>query len=336
MRAGAGVRPAAAARPGRAPPPRAGPGRAAARRGQPGPRRRLRGRRGAEPDTRPVRRGRPRRRRHQGPPGRQAQADRRRRPEQLPLGLPQPEHRGRPAGGLRHRPGAPHRPGHPRRPGRGAVQGDTDQPAHPGDPGRPGGHGGAHHDHHLRPARPGRVLGTVLQDRAAGPRPQVVARHRLQRHARGQEGVHGGRFDGVREAGRRQEVRDAARLHGHLHHGAQPAGLPGAAPARRGGRGGHRRRPRREPGRPGPDRGTQGRAVHDRVLRSGDEEGRHRSGTPGQPGTGRLPRERLAGVVRHMAVGDTGKGLLGLQAARAAVPAHQLNRSRPEHTASER
>ncbi len=54
-----------------------------------------------EADAVPGRRRRPHHRRDPEPRGREAQADRRRRPEQLPLGLPRPEQRrGRRAGGL--------------------------------------------------------------------------------------------------------------------------------------------------------------------------------------------------------------------------------------------
>ena len=171
-----------------------GSGGSGRRPGQPDQGRRLQdAERPAGPEPVPV----GRRRRHtdprqdQGPQG--PATDRRRRPEQLPLGLPQPEQHLRRAGGLRHRPRPPDRQGHPRRRGRGLVQGDPHQPAHPGDPERRGRHGGPHHDDQLRPAEPGRVLRALLQDRPAGPRPQDLDDHRVQRHARPQAGLLGRR-----------------------------------------------------------------------------------------------------------------------------------------------
>ncbi|MGX1490300.1 ABC-type amino acid transport substrate-binding protein [Streptomyces tendae] len=74
-------------------------------------------------------------------------------------------------------------------------------------------------------------------------------------------------------------------------------------------RGRHGRRARGEPGGAGPGDRAQGRAVHGRVLRSGDEKGIRRSGPPGQPDPGGLRRGRwLGGVVREVAAPHHGHG----------------------------
>ena len=117
---------------------------------------RLRRTRRTEPAARRARTGR-RSRRSRAAQGTR-QADRRRRPEQLPLGLPRPERTGGELEGFDIDLVHAHRQGHPRRPGRRHVPGHPHQPAHRGDPERQGRHGRPHDDDHLRPAQAGRLL----------------------------------------------------------------------------------------------------------------------------------------------------------------------------------
>ena len=205
--------------------------------------------------------------------GRRTAADRRRRPEQLPLGLPRPEqHATTQLEGfdidLVHRI-AEDILGDPNAVQFKAIPTSQRIPAIQDGRGR---HGGPHHDDQLRPHEGSRVLRRRTSgpaSRSWPPRPRrstaTTRRWRTRGSARRRAPP---RYDA---AGGGPEGRRAAPPPPTSDRRPQPARLPGAAPARPGRRRGHRQRPRREPGRAGPDGGAEGRAVHHRVLRRGDE-----------------------------------------------------------------
>lgn len=206
-------------------------------------------------------------------------------PEQLPLGLPQPDRRGQPPRRLRHRPGQGHRQGHPGRRERGHLPGHPDQSAHPRPPGGARRHRRADHDHQLQAAGGRRLLDRLLRGRTAGPGAQGLADHRVRPLAEGPADLFRRRFHGG--GGPEGPV---VRL--GAGHRRQSAGLPGPAAAGRGRRHHHGQRPRGRSGRPGPVGAAGGLALHPRVLRGGDEQGRLGPGPPGQQGAGELPRGR--------------------------------------------
>lgn len=202
------------------------------------------------------------------------QAGRGRGPEQLQVGLPQPRRAPR---RLRHRPRQGHSQGHPGQRGGGHLPGHPHEPAHPGAPGGPGRHRGADDDDQLQAAGGRGVLDRLLRGGPAGPGAQGLPDHRLRRLAEGPPDLHG---RGIHRGGG-PEV-PGLRLGAGV--GAEPAGLPGAAPARRGRRDHHRQRAGRRAGGAGSVGAAGRRAVHPRVLRCGDEQGRPGPGAPGQQG----------------------------------------------------
>ena len=224
------------------------------------------------------------------------QADRRRRPDHLPVRVPQPHH-GQPRG-LRHRHGQRDRQGDLRLGRRArAVPRDPVVAARGRPEAAPGRHRGPDLQHHLRAQAGRRVLVRVLQGGAADPGRQGVE----GREAGGPQRQAGVRGQEVDVAG---EDRDGPGQAG-AGVGGQLVGLPGDAPAGPGRRGVDRRHDPRRDGRAGPDAAGRRRASSPGELRHRRAEGRRRtwSGTSTPCSTGPHQR-RVAGQLPPL--GGTG------------------------------
>ena len=149
----------------------------------------------------------------------------------------------------------------------------------------------------------------VLPGRPAGPGPQGLHDHRLRQVAARQEGLHGGGLHGLRGAGGGPEapVKDEPTAPADMDQLTVPNQLDCLVRLQLGQVDAVVTDNALAAGQAAQDPAVElkGDAVHHRVLRRGDEARRRRPGAPGQPGAGRLPRERrpLEEVVQQVAGG---------------------------------